>query len=258
MERHLPENPRMNDNRSVDVLFVGSPTNAREFYMPFYYLYLAGYLEKHGFTVEISNPHEARFEDNLACILHDVQRFQPRFVGLAAFVTDYDVVVDLAGRIRREYNGTILVGNAHASIFPEDFLFENSPFDLVVRGEGELTVREILETYQSNKDNSHIKGIAYRQDGRLIQTPKRELMDLNECGMPAYHKIDVSWYAQPAKNIIRGLATIAAVIYIGRGCPFQCTFCASNTVWQANARVPGQPLIRKRPMSHVIEDLRIL
>lgn len=258
MERHFPENPRMNDNRSVDVLFVVSPTNAREFYMPFYYLYLAGYLEKHGFTVEISNPHEARFKDNIACIRRDVQRFQPRFVGLAAFVTDYDVVVDLAGRIRREYNGTILVGNAHASIFPEDFLFENSPFDLVVRGEGELTVREILETYQFNKDNSHIKGIAYRQDGRLIQTQKRELMDLNECGMPAYHKIDVSWYAQPAKNIIRGLATIAAVIYIGRGCPFQCTFCASNTVWQANARVPGHPLIRKRPMSHVIEDLRIL
>jgi radical SAM superfamily enzyme YgiQ (UPF0313 family) len=248
----------MNDNQQVDILFVVSPTNAREPYMPFYYLYLAGYLEKHGFTVEISNPHELRFEDNVAIILRDVQRFQPRFVGLAAFVTDYDALVDLAGRIRQVYNGTILVGNAHASISPKDFLLENSPFDLVVRGEGELTVREILETYQSDGNNDHIKGIVYRQDSRIVQTPNRELMDLNECGMPAYHKIDMAWYAQPCKLIIRRLAMIGAVIYTGRGCPFQCTFCASNSVWQANDRVSGGPLIRKRPMSHVIEDLRIL
>jgi len=248
----------MHDNQQVDVLFVVSPTNARESYMPFYYLYLAGYLEKYGFKVEISNPHEARFKDNLAIILGDVQRFRPRFVGLAAFVTDYAVLVDLAERIRQVYGGTIMVGNAHASISPEDFLYAGSPFDLVVRGEGELTVREILEAHRSDGDNHHIKGIAYHQDGRIVQTPNRELMDLSECGMPAYHKIDMSWYAQPRKVIIRRLATVGAIIYIGRGCPFQCTFCASNSVWQANDRVPGRPPIRKRPMSHVIEDLRIL
>jgi anaerobic magnesium-protoporphyrin IX monomethyl ester cyclase len=248
----------MNNNQQVDVLFVVSPTNAREPYMPFYYLYLAGYLEKHGFTVEISNPHEVRCEDNVAIILRDVQRFQPRFVGLAAFVTDYDALVDLAGRIRQMYNGTILVGNAHASISPQDFLFENSPFDVVVRGEGELTVREILETYESHGTNDHIKGIVYRQDSRLVQTPNRELMDLNECGMPAYHKIDMAWYAQPSKLIIRRLAMIGAVIYTGRGCPFQCTFCASNSVWQANDRGAGGPRVRKRPMAHVIADLRML
>lgn len=245
-------------DQQIDVLFVVSPTNAREAYMPFYYLYLAGYLEKHGFRVEISNPHEVRFEDNVAIILGDVQRFRPRFVGLAAFVTDYDVLVDLAGRIRQVYSGAIMVGNAHASISPEDFLLAGSPFDLVVRGEGELTVREILAAYRSDGDNHHIKGIAYRQDGRIVQTPNRELMDLNECGMPAYHKIDMAWYTRPSKVIIRRLATVGAIIYIGRGCPFHCTFCASNSVWQANDRVPGRPLIRKRPMSHVMEDLRIL
>ena len=53
MKRHFPENSRMNDNQQIDILFVVSPTNAREPYMPFYYLYLARYLEKHGFTVEM-------------------------------------------------------------------------------------------------------------------------------------------------------------------------------------------------------------
>lgn len=258
MEGHFPENRRKNDNQQVDILFVVSPTNAREPYMPFYYLYLAGYLEKHGFNTEISNPHKIQYEDNIAIILRDIQRFQPRFVGLAAFVTDYDALIDLAVRIRKVFNGPILVGNAHASISPEDFLFEKSPFDLVVRGEGELTVREILGTYKPDRNNHHIKGIAFRKEGRIVQTPNRELMDLNECGMPAYHKIDMAWYAQPRKVIIRRLATVGAVIYTGRGCPFQCTFCASNSVWQANDRVAGRPLVRKRPMPSVIEDLRLL
>ncbi len=248
----------MNRTEKTDIVLVVSPTNARESYMPYYYLYLAGYLEQHGVTVEICNPHEGRFDDNVACIISDISKLRPRFVGLAAFVTDYDAVVDLARRIRRNYDGTIMVGNAHASISPEDFLFEDSPFDLVVRGEGELTVSEIIEKYQTNRNNDDIKGIAYRMNGRLVQTPNRELMDLNECGMPAYHKIDMTWYTKPGKTIIRRLAAVAAVIYLGRGCPFHCTFCASNSVWQANDRVPGQPFLRKRPMSHVIEDLRML
>ncbi len=248
----------MGDGAQVDILFVVSPTNAREAYMPYYYLYLAGYLEKHGFTAEISNPHHVGFNDNVDHILNDVRRYQPRFVGLAAFVTDYDILVDLAGRIRREYDGTIVVGNAHASISPEDFLFEGSPFDLVVRGEGELTVRELLASYKPGVDGKHIRGIAYRMDGQVVQTPNRELMDLSECGMPAYHKIDMTWYTEPRKVVIRRLAAVAAVIYIGRGCPFRCTFCASNSVWQANDKAPGRPVVRKRPMEQVIEDLRML
>jgi hypothetical protein len=56
---------------------------------PFIIFNLAGYLERHGFNVEISNPHEARFEDNAAYIFRAVRRFVPRFVGLTAFVTDF-------------------------------------------------------------------------------------------------------------------------------------------------------------------------
>jgi len=244
--------------RKLDILFIVSPANADSSYMPFYYLYLAGYLEKHGFTVEIFNPHIRNTEKYFKMVMREIAGKQPRFVGLAAFVTDFDSVVALATEIKNQTDTTILVGNAHPSIAPNDFLYESSPFDIVVRGEGELTVRQILAEYHKDGDLNQIRGIAYYKDGAVAVTRNRELMDLSECGMPAYHKIDMRWYQRPTKFIIRRLMTVGAVIYTGRGCPFNCSFCASNSVWKANERAAGKALVRKRPLSQVMEELRIL
>lgn len=242
-----------------DILFVCSPSNALEPYMPLYFLYLAGYLERNGFKVGIVDPHQKNIRQNVKIILHEIKEKRPRYVGLAAFVTDYDVIVDLAKEIKKETGSKIIVGNAHASIEPRDFLYKNSPFDLVVRGEGELTLRQVLEEYDENMDNSNIKGIAFLRDGSIKINDNREFMDLNECGMPAYHMIDMKWYAKPTKLIIRRLIASAAVIYTSRGCPYNCVFCASNTVWNSMCKSEtGQAKTRKRPLSHVMEDLHIL
>lgn len=244
--------------KSADIVFVVSPTNAQAVYMPFYFLYLASYLEKHGLAVEILNPHHKAAEDNVSEILAGIIAKKPRFVGLAAFVTDFGVVTALATEIKKVSSAIIMVGNAHPSISPEDFLYENSPFDLVVRGEGEKTVKHLFEDYRKGADNSSIPGIAYWDAGTVKITRNRELMDLAECGVPAYHKIDMSWYQRPTKYVIRRITTVGAVIYTGRGCPFNCSFCASNSVWQANDTTPAAPLVRKRPLRQVMEELRIL
>ena len=243
---------------NTDILFVVSPANARSYYMPFYFLYLAGYLEKYGFSVEIVNPNRKHAQDNIREILDKIRAKNPRFIGLAAFVTDFNIIETLAAEIKKLSSAFLLVGNAHPSVAPEDFLYENSPFDIVVRGEGELTVRQILSEYGKSVDLSNIPGIAYFENGVIKITRNRELMDLAECGIPAYHKIDMSWYQKPTKFVIRRLATSAAVIYTGRGCPFHCSFCASNTVWSANDRKLGAPLVRKRPLTQVMEELRLL
>lgn len=244
--------------KNTDILFVVSPANARSFYMPFYFLYLAGYLEKHGFNVEIVNPQRKQVQDNIREILEEIRAKNPRFVGLAAFVTDFNLIETLATEIKKHSAATLLVGNAQPSVAPEDFLYEDSPFDIVIRGEGEITVKQLLSEYDKGRDLGNIPGIAYFENGTVKITRNRELMDLAECGMPAYHKIDMSWYQKPTKFVIRRLVTSGAVIYTGRGCPFNCSFCASNTVWRANARTPGAPLVRKRPLTQVMEELRFL
>jgi radical SAM superfamily enzyme YgiQ (UPF0313 family) len=226
--------------------------------MPFYFLYLAGFLERRGFQTVIADPHLATDEANTEAILARIAAEKPTWVGLAAFVTDYDHVIALATAIKQRFDVFIVVGNAHPSVSPEDFLYDGAPFDLVVRGEGELTLAEALMSYIPGVDNSAIRGIAYRDDSGIVITPPRELIELSEVGPPAYHLIDTAWYARPTKWVIRRLVASAAVIYTGRGCPFRCGFCAANAVWKANAATPQVPVVRKRPMADVMEELRQL
>ena len=243
---------------ATDILFVCSPTNARSPYMPFFYLYLAGYLEKKGYRVEIADPHERTQESNINLILEKVKQSKPRFVGLAAFVTDYDLMVHLAKSIRNITLAPIIIGNAHPSVLPSDFLYSESPFDIAVCGEGEMTCEEILERYRNHADLSQIKGIAYlNSEGKVIVTPERRFLPGVEWGKPAYHLLDMEFYSRPSKYLIRNLYTRTAVIYTARGCPFKCGFCAANAVWDANS-LEGSKLVRNRPMENVMEELELL
>jgi len=242
----------------LDIMFVVSPANAHSIHMPFYYLYLSGYLDKHGIISEILDPHENTIEENITIIIEQIKKRRPRFVGLASFVTDYHVVKSLAELIKKHSDATVVVGNAHPSVCPQDFIYDNSPFDIVVLGEGELTLKQVIEEYNANMDNSNINGICYKEEGIFKKNAKREFMDMSNCGFPAYHKLNMKWYSRPTKWYIRNLATTScAGIYTGRGCPFNCGFCASNVVWQANDK-SNAAVIRRRPVEAVIEELSIL
>lgn len=241
----------------MDLMLIVSPANALSAHMPYYYLYLAGFMEKHGISVIIVDPHFKNQEENITYILNQVKTVKPKYIGLACFVTDYNLVYDLAVRIKSISDAPLLAGNAHPSVSPEDFLYSDSPFDIVVRGEGEETVKEIILSSNDSRPLSSIDGIAYFDGTSVVVTKNRKLIDLADCGKPAYHLLDMNWYIQPTKYLIRKLATVCAVIYTGRGCPFDCSFCASNTVWRTNDRAGGS-YVRHRPLSAVMDELSLL
>jgi anaerobic magnesium-protoporphyrin IX monomethyl ester cyclase len=244
-------------SNTIDLMLIVSPSNARSMYMPFYYLYLAGYMEKFGIRVTIVDPHFKAQNKNINHIIDQVKLQNPRYIGLACFVTDYDVVHDLALRIKKISSAPLLVGNAQPSISPEDFLYDGSPFDIVAKGEAEETVREIITSPGDFESLNKIKGIAFFDGKSIVTTDKRPLMDLVDLGKPAYHLMDMSWYAQPSKYIIRKLAARCVVVYTGRGCPFDCNFCASNVVWNTNDKSTNN-VTRMRPLSDVMDELELL
>ncbi len=246
-----------NSSDCLDILLIVSPTNARSPHMPFYHLYLAGYIEERGYKVKIADFKQKSMQENLELIYEEIKRSKPRFVGLAAFVTDFGVMCDLAKSIKKISDAVILVGNAHPSTNPEDFIHPGSDFDIAVRGEGEETLEEILELYNSPEDLHKIKGITFLENGKIINTPVRKFLNGDKWGKPAYHLLDMEFYARPSKYLIRTLYTSCAIIYTARGCPFKCGFCAANAVWDANDR-EGTPVVRNRPMETVIEELRLL
>lgn len=73
----------------------------------------------------------------------------------------------------------VVLGGPHPALFPESTVRDDL-VDFVVRGEGEETMLELVEALERGEtDFSNIKGICFQQDGRVINTPDREFLDMD-------------------------------------------------------------------------------
>ena len=101
-----------------------------------------------------------------------------------------------------------------------DELFQMCPtIDIIVRGEGEETIKEILMDV-ALKD---IAGISYRKAGRIIHNPNRAFPDVNRLVAPD-RSLRNNDYALSVNGIKIGNITFDSALS-ARGCPFDCKFC---------------------------------
>lgn len=102
--------------------------------------------------------------------------------------------------------------------------------DYVVRGQGEQTFFELIETLEGNSSMSvdHIRGLSLRSNGRVVHNPVRELSDPNLLPPLPYRQIDGQRYVGKTY-----LGNKTAAYYSSVGCPFLCGFCAVASVYRA-------------------------
>ena len=154
-------------------------------------------------------------------------------VGIYSMITMREESLQFARHLRGRC-GLLIAGGPLPSSDPGAFL---SDFDVVVIGEGEQAAAEILKAYESGSDLRSIKGIAYRQDGRVVLTPKRELEnDLDKIAFPARDLFPNQMYIDHWKKRF-GYSTTTVITT--RGCPFSCEFC-SNAVFGVSYRERSQ------------------
>jgi len=168
---------------------------------------------------------------------------QADLIGLGVmYSSSWPGLRDLVGRIKARFPQTPLVlGGEHPTALPE-LVFEQSPADFVVMGEGEETLLELCDRFGRRQDLGDVRGLAFRtDDGTIRINPRRaRVRDLDALPLPAWHYFDIERYirfAQPhGSSEGRSMPMLAT-----RGCPFQCTFCGSpgmwGTTWRARAPV---------------------
>lgn len=251
----------------TDIVFITSPNNWLSNHPPYFYMALTAWLEREGYNCEIIdekifwNPfliisEKLRNKTILRKVISKIKRLRPRYIGLGAFTTDYNIVMEMAKEIKNNFNIPIIVGNVHATISPKDFIYRGSPIDYAVIGEGEITLTELIDTLNRKGDVSRVNGLAYLKNNEVHFTPKRALIqDLKVLPMPAYHKINMEYYIRPRLYLIRFVPVVGISIYTGRGCPFQCEFCAANLIWKSHDKIK---FVRTRPIDYVIEELTFL
>lgn len=117
-----------------------------------------------------------------------------------------------------------IIGGHGPAPEPEFFL-KKTGAEVVVVGEGEDTIIELLSVYQKKDSLNQVKGIAYLDGNKCIITERRPLIkDIDSIPWPAYHKFSVDQYLllrMPHCNN----SDFVMPILSGRGCTFKCNFC---------------------------------
>ena len=157
---------------------------------------------------------------------------RPLIVGITVLTSQAGRAYEIARMIKEaEPDCTVILGNVHVTTLPHEPL-ELGVADIVVRGEGEETLRELYFALREGKDWRDLKGITYKDsDGEIISTPDNDLMEVLD-DVPIF---PYELFEHPRYDM--GFLTGA------RGCPFKCTYCSQRLLtgftyrWHSTERI---------------------
>src|SRR5712671_5723530 len=128
----------------------------------------------------------------------------------------------------------VILGGWHPSLLPDQTLAAEC-VDIVVRGQGEDALLEIVERLEDGASLAGIPGVGYKEDGRLVFNPSRPLKSIRELPAKAYHLADFNAYE-------RACGRRWAMYISSLACPYNCGYCTNAGVYgrKWNALDPEQ------------------
>ncbi|HEX7619798.1 MAG TPA: radical SAM protein [Anaerolineales bacterium] len=204
--------------------------------------YIAASLQKAGHDVHMI---DCTFLDKKEA-LEKALAVKAEVVGIYCMVTMTDECLWFAEQLRTQCQ-LLVAGGPLPTCDPEQFL---EYFDVVVRGEGEQTMLELLRARIESSALDAIAGIVYRTDaelpakGTLIYTPERKFSkELDRIPFPARELLpNESYIRQGKKKYGYSITTVMST----RGCPYRCEFC-SNVVFGGS--------YRERSTGNVVDEI---
>lgn len=212
-------------------------------------MYLAAFLRERGIQVEIfdaflgiksKSSGGGFFKSGLSegKIKDKITEFKPDIIGVTSMFTMHSKGAHDVARIAKEVSGDILVvfGGSHVCALP-DIVLQDSNVDIVVIGEGEETLLEIVNRFACGSDLHDIYGTAIRGNGRIQINPARSFIkDIDTLPFPARDLIDMNIYLKDKYRNIFSMSPPRANVVTSRGCPFECLFCSIHSIWRHNWR----------------------
>jgi len=145
--------------------------------------------------------------------------------------------------------GITTVAGGHFFSWMTDYSFKKYPIDYIVRFEGEYTFLELLNTLRDGGDLSQVKGIAYRQGDKTVETAYRPVIqDLDELPMPAFDLMPMGKYSR-----FGYLWPRSVTLEHSRGCVDQCSFCSLWTFWGDHGQKVNSLEVKNRYRTKSVE-----
>ncbi len=183
---------------------------------------------------------ETRYSpEKISAVLEDViQENDPFLIGIGSMTADYHTSADIL-KVCKELNENIItvIGGMHPTFTDMECI--NQPYtDIVVRGEGEWTLSELVSALENGSDLHHIKGLTFRENGKIVRTPDRPLGELAELPPLDFGLLPSEFVRN---SYVMGM--------LSRGCAFNCYFCADKPFWKR---------VRHFPITHVLHEMEVL
>ncbi len=181
--------------------------------------YIAAYIED-----AVEEIHIVDMELEKRSFHHSLELYRPDLVGITMSATEHNEGLHLA-KIAKKNGITTVVGGYHPTGAPE-LMLSYPQVDIVVRGEGELTMRELVE----KGCPEGVLGVSYKKDGKIIHNEDRpKIKGLDSLPFPARHLRQYSY-----KSADR--STDCDVLVMSRGCHGRCSFCCEPSMSHGSLR----------------------
>lgn len=182
--------------------------------------YIAGYLrQKNKVDLKIIDEVVTPLSDSdLTRELENLE--EPCIVGISCLTATFSRSMELAKKIKLiRPRSFVIFGGAHPTALPEESL-QSGVVDIVVRKEGEVTMKEIYDALIEGANLGRIRGISYLSDGTIQHNPDRDYINLDLLPQFPYDLFEhnIKYYSN------------FGVILTSRGCPFNCIFCSNRIV----------------------------
>ncbi|MHC4617538.1 MAG: B12-binding domain-containing radical SAM protein [Planctomycetota bacterium] len=176
-----------------------------------------------------------------------IRSFKPDIVGISVWTTFAASAFKIAS-LCKEYDKTmpVVVGGPHITIKCQEVIRICPDVDFLVRGEGEETFLELVEKLQDTnevktKQLRNIKGIVFRENGKVIHNPDREFIQ----------NLDLIPF--PARDTLLNSGSYSSedmgLLMTSRGCPYNCSYCATS-IWKRK--------IRYRSIDNIVEEIKLV
>jgi radical SAM superfamily enzyme YgiQ (UPF0313 family) len=189
-------------------------------YPPLGLLYLSAFLRREGVDVEV---HDATFSTPEAL----AQRLGESPTGILGIYTNLITRSSVLRIVRRAKacGWSVVLGGPESANYPEEYLRRGA--DVVVLGEGELTLRELVEVLpRTGPHRLHeVTGTVFLDEsGAVVQTaPREQIRDLDTLPWPDREAIDVQAYVDVWRTH-HGSGSVNLIT--ARGCPYKCRWCS--------------------------------
>ncbi len=201
--------------------------------------YMAAVLEENNFEVNIIDA--CALEMDWECLGDELKSCSPRVIAITALTPTIGKALETAKLAKKICPDAMIVLGGYHPTFNYKEILEQEFVDVVIMGEGENTLLDLVRTIDNGGSLNNVNGLAFKD---VITTARPLIEDLDDLPFPARHLLPIEYYK------LLNMETRMTTMITSRGCPMQCSFCSS-------AALHGSKL-RLRSIDNILDEMEFL